>query len=102
MALAEVGLLMVYLARVAEARRRERGRVEVKREMSVGGRGSAVGGGGVGGVGGRGDEEKRTGTGMETEAADGERVEVWGRGVNGGVRRRVRERWEKENGSGDG
>lgn len=24
--------------------------------------------------------------------------EIWGKGVNGGVRRRVREKWEKENG----
>jgi TMEM199 family protein len=27
---------------------------------------------------------------------DGEEVKIWGKGVNGGVRRRVRERWENE------
>lgn len=26
----------------------------------------------------------------------GEKTEIWGRGVNGGIRRRVREKWEKE------
>ncbi len=27
---------------------------------------------------------------------EGEKEEIWGRGINRGVRRRVRERWEKE------
>jgi len=26
-----------------------------------------------------------------------EKEEIWGRGVNGGMRRRVREKWEKDN-----
>jgi hypothetical protein len=25
-----------------------------------------------------------------------EEIEIWGKGVNGGVRRRVRDKWEKE------
>ncbi|KAJ5773612.1 hypothetical protein N7457_008508 [Penicillium paradoxum] len=35
---------------------------------------------------------------VEEESVDigGEKEEIWGKGVNGGVRRRVRERWEKE------
>lgn len=30
----------------------------------------------------------------------GEKDEIWGRGVNGGVRRRVREKWEDKEGVG--
>ncbi|KAE8549670.1 hypothetical protein EYB25_008193 [Talaromyces marneffei] len=42
-------------------------------------------------VGGKHDEAKPDGDG------DGEEDVIWGKGVNGGVRRRVRERWETAN-----
>ncbi|KAK4946558.1 hypothetical protein LTR10_014410 [Elasticomyces elasticus] len=34
---------------------------------------------------------------MTSTTATIEKQEIWGRGVNGGVRRRVRDKWEKEN-----
>ncbi|KIV81853.1 hypothetical protein PV11_04004 [Exophiala sideris] len=34
---------------------------------------------------------------MTSTIATIEKEEIWGRGVNGGVRRRVRDKWEKEN-----
>lgn len=35
---------------------------------------------------------------VESEILDAdEKEKIWGKGVNGGVRRRVREKWEKEN-----
>jgi hypothetical protein len=40
-------------------------------------------------VGGENDESRRD--------VDGEEEVIWGKGVNGGVRRRVRERWETAN-----
>lgn len=78
---AEVVIYAVYLdkirqARVREGKIRER-KVVVGREV-VGGDGSGDGGEDHGG---------RVKEGRE---------EIWGRGANGGVRRRVRERWEKE------
>ncbi|PWY91007.1 hypothetical protein BO70DRAFT_329172 [Aspergillus heteromorphus CBS 117.55] len=71
---AEVVIYAIYLGKVDEARRVER-RVREKKVV--------VGSEGVGGgrtVGGNG--------------MDGEKEEIWGRGPNGGLRRRLRERWE--------
>lgn len=79
--LAETGIYAAYLRNVGVARGRERGRREVKSvivEEPATGRGEGGGGEVVGNE-----------VGVEKE-------EIWGRGVNGGVRRRVRERWEKE------
>lgn len=84
---AEVGIYVLYLRKLGEARVKE-GRVR-ERKVVVGevGGGAGVDGGDAEGVGLVEDKE-----------------EIWGRGVNGGVRRRVKERWEeKERGrNGDG
>ncbi|RAK77186.1 TMEM199/VMA12 family protein [Aspergillus fijiensis CBS 313.89] len=73
----EAGIYAIYLRKVRVARGREQRVREVK---VVVGR-EEVGGSGKGGKGGEGD---------------GDDEEIWGRGVNGGVRRRVRERWEEK------
>ncbi|PGG97879.1 hypothetical protein AJ79_09051 [Helicocarpus griseus UAMH5409] len=75
---AEVGVFALYLSKVEMARGRERGVVE--RKVVVG----EVGAGEEGndnGVRIDGDDERK-------------KEEIWGRGVNGGARRRVRERWK--------
>jgi hypothetical protein len=48
-------------------------------------------------------ERKKVGYAVDKETGDmakgievGEKEEIWGRGVNGGVRRRVREKWEEK------
>lgn len=81
-AVAETTLYGIYLDKVAKAKTKERARREVKRVIDdvvdIDGRGRGVGG------------EKE---GHREEREGGE--EIWGRGVNGGMRRRVRERWKK-------
>lgn len=76
---AEVVIYAFYLRKVNEARMRER---KIKERKEV------VGSVEVGGVGGVKEVE------VETETK--EEIEIWGRGVNGGVRRRVRERWKEK------
>jgi len=34
--------------------------------------------------------------GQVASAEEQEQIEIWGKGMNGGVRRRLREKWEKE------
>lgn len=89
--IAEVVVYAAYLRKVADARERER-RVK-ERKVVIGpvpDPESKPDGEGVGqdGDGGK-DEDAKGITEKETE-------EIWGRGVNGGVRRRVRERWDRE------
>ncbi|EEH17074.1 hypothetical protein PABG_07161 [Paracoccidioides brasiliensis Pb03] len=80
---AEVGVYALYLKKVELARRKERAIVE--RKVVVG----EVGvGDGDGNRGGNGDDG-----GVRIDGK-GEKEEIWGRGVNGGVRRRVQERWK--------
>lgn len=69
---AEVVIYAVYLEKVSRARDREK---KVRERKVVFGS-EKVGGG-----------ERREG--------ENEGEEIWGRGVNGGLRRRVRERWEE-------
>ncbi|KAL2014135.1 hypothetical protein VTN00DRAFT_1660 [Thermoascus crustaceus] len=90
---AEVVVYAAYLRKVTDARERER-RVK-ERKVVVGpvpdpDRKDANGDG-DGDKEGDGDSETTRITEKETE-------EIWGRGVNGGVRRRVRERWDRERG----
>lgn len=73
-AVAESFLYWTYLGKVDRARVKERGVRE--RKVVIG----AVG------------EEDRADEGVEVGT---EKEEIWGKGVNGGVRRRVREKWEK-------
>ncbi|OJK03211.1 hypothetical protein ASPACDRAFT_1853776 [Aspergillus aculeatus ATCC 16872] len=83
----EAGIYAIYLRKMRVARGREQRVREVK--VSVG-REEVGGGGKGGGKGGEGD-------GNDVAAAGtGVKEEIWGRGVNGGVRRRVRERWEEK------
>ncbi|KAJ5661299.1 uncharacterized protein N7484_000671 [Penicillium longicatenatum] len=72
-AIAESVLYAVYLGKVVEARNKER---KLKEKKVV-----------IGPV-----EESNKGV----LVGEGEKEEIWGKGVNGGVRRRMREKWEKE------
>lgn len=74
---AEVFIYAFYLKKVSRARIRER-RIKEKKEL-------------VGVV----REESDT-DGAKVAAQKGEKEEIWGRGINGGVRRRVREKWEEK------
>lgn len=69
-AVAETFLYAAYLGKVERARKKER---RMKEKKSV-----------IGPVGG--------------DAGEQEEIEIWGKGVNGGVRRRIREKWEKGKG----
>ncbi|KAE8144041.1 endoplasmic reticulum-based factor for assembly of V-ATPase-domain-containing protein [Aspergillus pseudotamarii] len=80
---AEVAIYAIYLGKVERARKKERG---VKERKVVVGRE----------VLGRRDESE------SVQRVDGEKEEIWGRGPNGGLRRRVRERWEEKEKEGDG
>jgi hypothetical protein len=77
-AVAESFLYFTYLGKVERAKAKER----AKREKKVF-------------IGRVGDEDVNTKVGSEVQVG-GEKEEIWGKGVNGGVRRRVREKWEKE------
>ncbi|PYI07262.1 hypothetical protein BO78DRAFT_341758 [Aspergillus sclerotiicarbonarius CBS 121057] len=78
---AEVMIYAIYLRKIEVARGKERKmkerKVVVESER-------------VGGTIGEGEER------VEQVGDDGEKEEIWGRGVNGGLRRRVRERWEEK------
>jgi len=79
---AEVGVYAAYLRKVEEARGKEMKKKERKRV-----------------VGPVGDGVTKTEKGSAAEEIDvggKESTEIWGKGVNGGARRRVREKWEKE------
>ncbi|PGG97426.1 hypothetical protein GX51_07337 [Blastomyces parvus] len=81
---AEVGVYVLYLKKVELAKGRERAIVE--RKVVIGEVGDGDGTADEGGVmisGGKGEEE-----------------EIWGRGINGGARRRVKERWKGRDGDG--
>lgn len=75
-AVAESVLYAVYLGKVVEARNKER---KLKEKKVV-----------IGPVEGDGESDEGVIVG------EGEKEEIWGKGVNGGVRRRMREKWEKE------
>ncbi|ERF76422.1 hypothetical protein EPUS_07302 [Endocarpon pusillum Z07020] len=74
---AETVVYAAYTRNVETARRKEGARREVKSVLVV--------------------EKAGMGSGKRNEGVKGEeeQEEIWGKGVNGGVRRRVRERWEK-------
>lgn len=84
--LAEVIIYAIYLGKAEDARVKEK-RMRERKEVVGSER-----------VGGRAEEAE----------ADGQQVDgdekIWGRGANGGLRRRVRERWEgqekEQNGKG--
>lgn len=79
--IAEVTVYSGYLRKVDESRKKERKKKE-KKEV-------------IGEYNGPEDAVDAWGS-KEDGTPVGEKTEIWGRGVNGGVRRRVREKWEKE------
>ncbi|PGH36104.1 hypothetical protein GX50_01116 [[Emmonsia] crescens] len=83
---AEVGVFALYLKKVELARGRERAIVERK---------IVIGEVRVGDGDGKDDEG-----GVRIDGK-GEKEEIWGKGVNGGARRRVKERWKGRDGDGD-
>lgn len=82
-AVAEAFLYGAYLEKVSRARARE-GRIKERKVF-------------VGEVEGESETEKG-GEDVDVHVSldVDEKEEIWGKGVNGGVRRRVREKWEKE------
>jgi len=72
---AEVTVYAGYLRKVKESREKERAKREKKQFIGEY----------------RGEPLEET-----VLPADVDKEEIWGRGVNGGMRRRVREKWEKE------
>lgn len=86
--IAEVVIYAIYWGKAEDARTREK---KLKERKAVVGSEQ---------IGGRGESEKTDGP-MHTQAAvdanDGKQEEkIWGRGANGGIRRRVREKWEEQ------
>lgn len=80
---AEVVVYMAYLRKVGESKRKERNKLEKK--VVIGEY--------------KGEEEITDAHGRPVSidaATTMEKEEIWGRGINGGMRRRVRERWERE------
>lgn len=87
---AEVAVYAAYLRKVRQARKKEKATKE--RKVVVGTVGD-----------GDGPEKRNKKLEKQTATDDdsvGEKEEIWGRGVNGGVRRRVRERWRADNNDG--
>lgn len=84
---AETVVYAAYLRKVKEAKREEK-KIRERKEVIAS---SAL----------RSEEKDATeDTGVDTPVIDGtnrEEVKIWGKGVNGGIRRRVRERWETVN-----
>ena len=71
--ISEVGIYSIYLNKVDRSKRKEKRIRERKLVL--------------------GPVESETG---EKELVEKATQEIWGRGINGGVRRRVKEKWEKE------
>lgn len=80
---AEVVIYAIYLGKVERARERE-GRLR-ERKVVVG----------TEDIRGRKMKDGGDGDGEDDATGRAETEEIWGRGVNGGLRRRVREKWEE-------
>ncbi|CAL5870291.1 uncharacterized protein PFLUO_LOCUS4526 [Penicillium psychrofluorescens] len=86
-AVAEAFLYAAYLGKIQRARERERGVKE--RKVFVGAVGVDTDTGS--------NDASRGGGGVDVSSSWKEdEVEIWGRGENGGVRRRVREKWQRD------
>lgn len=77
--LAEVIIYAIYLGKAEDARVKEK-RMRERKEVVGSER-----------VGGRAEEAETDG-----QQVDRDEEKIWGRGANGGLRRRVRERWEEQ------
>lgn len=86
--IAEVGVYAIYLHKLRSGRQRERTKKETKVVLGeyTGGKEATDGTGRLVALDAGGDEWSTTTT----------KEEIWGKGVNGGMRRRVRDKWEKE------
>lgn len=80
-AVAEAFLYGAYLEKVSRARAKER---RMKERKVV-----------IGPVGDEGTEDSAAAADAASVTVE-QKEEIWGKGVNGGARRRVREKWEKE------
>lgn len=76
---AEVTVYAGYLRKVDESRRKERAKRE-RKEV-------------IGEFTGTDEGVDAWGTGVDVQV---EKTEIWGRGIHGGARRKVREKWEKD------
>jgi hypothetical protein len=81
-AVAEAFLYGAYLEKVSRARAKEK-RVKERKTF-------------VGVVEGEKEMVDESGNVNVDVDVDVQKEEIWGKGINGGVRRRVREKWEKE------
>ncbi|PLB45752.1 hypothetical protein P170DRAFT_439474 [Aspergillus steynii IBT 23096] len=89
---AEVLIYAIYLRKVEQARAREK-RIRERKVVVEGDDQNPSGE----------DTANTAGEGNATVIPpDGEKAEIWGRGPNGGLRRRVRERWEEKEKEEDG
>lgn len=83
---AEVTVYAAYLRKVSDARRKERRKREIKTVL-----GEFKGGDGIDAWGSNREAEEKQRV-KEVEKSE----QVWGRGIHRGIRRRVREKWERE------
>lgn len=86
---AEVLIYAIYLGKIEQARGKE-GRLRERKEV--------IGQEEVGGRDSREERDQALPLPVGTEGGDDEKDKdvIWGRGPNGGLRRRVREKWEEE------
>ncbi|KKK18315.1 hypothetical protein ARAM_001619, partial [Aspergillus rambellii] len=91
---AEVLIYAIYLGKIEQARSRER-RVRERKEIvgreEIGRKGDSEKTPRLAGEEQKEEEEEEEEEGQDTETAE----VIWGRGPNGGLRRRVREKWEE-------
>ncbi|KAK2873305.1 hypothetical protein FQN49_002455 [Arthroderma sp. PD_2] len=81
---AEVVVYASYLRKVENAKSKEKAKVEKKVLIGL--------------VGDAPDGKEQEPVQIPASFKNGEREEIWGKGINGGARRRIRDRWrEKEN-----
>lgn len=78
--LAEVLIYAIYLGKSEDARVKEKRRREKKKVI------------GSERIGGKAEQAETDGQQM----VDRDEEKIWGRGANGGLRRRVREKWEEQ------
>jgi len=84
---AEVTVYAAYLRKVKQSREKEKGMKE-KRQFLGEYRGENEGDV-------RLEQERKAYDEIQSHDKEIEKEEIWGRGVNGGMRRRVREKWER-------
>lgn len=89
---AEVVIYAIYLGKVEQARARETKLKERKTVVDS----EQVGGGEQAGSEEQQGDAKDTSGPVDVSGGRQEEEKIWGRGANGGIRRRVREKWEEQ------